>query len=86
MRELGLFFVLWVPVKTGGGLRARSPVPFYQLFGGGGTKMDYRKKGALILTSLLEDLEGNQGNKKPSGIWGWSPKRQTQPLQGVPSL
>ena len=36
-------------------------VPFDQLFGGGfgsPTKMDYRNKtsGALILTSLLEDL------------------------------
>ena len=34
-------------------------VPFYHFFWGGGspTKIDYRKKGTLILTSLLEDLE-----------------------------
>ena len=31
-------------------------MPFYQLFGGSPTKIDYRPKGTLILTSLLEDL------------------------------
>ena len=33
-------------------------VPFSPLFWGAGfpTKIDYRKKGSLILTSLLEDL------------------------------
>ena len=33
-------------------------VPFYPFFGEGSptTKIDYRKKGALILSSLLEDL------------------------------
>ena len=33
-------------------------MPFYQLFWGEGspTKIDYGKKGTLILTSLLEDL------------------------------
>ena len=35
-------------------------VPLYQLFLGEGspTKIDYRKKGTLALTSLLEDLVG----------------------------
>ena len=38
---------------------SRSPVvPFYPFLGEGSpTKIDYRKKGALILTSLLEDLD-----------------------------
>ena len=32
-------------------------VPFYPFFGEGSpTKIDYRKKGSLILSSLLEDL------------------------------
>ena len=32
-------------------------MPFYPFFGEGSpTKIDYRKKGTLILTSLLEDL------------------------------
>ena len=32
-------------------------VPFYPFFGEGvSTKIDYRKKGTLILTSLLDDL------------------------------
>ena len=35
-------------------------MPFDQLFFGevSPTKIDYRKRGALILTSLLEDLVG----------------------------
>ena len=32
-------------------------VPFYPFLGGSPTKIDYRKKSTLILTSLLEDLE-----------------------------
>ena len=37
-------------------------VPFYPLLGEGSlTKMDYRKKGTLILTSLLEDLDWSWG-------------------------
>ena len=36
------------------------PVPFYLLLGQGSpTKIDYRQKGTLILTSLLEDLAVN---------------------------
>ena len=36
----------------------RPVVPFYPFFGEGSlTKIDYRKKGTLILTSLLEDLD-----------------------------
>ena len=32
-------------------------MPFYPFFGeGSSTKIDYRKNGTLILTSLLEDL------------------------------
>ena len=38
---------------------ARSPVvPFYPFLEGSPTKIDQRKKGTLIRTSLLEDLEG----------------------------
>ena len=33
-----------------------SVVPFYPFLGDPYSKIDYRKKGALILTSLLEDL------------------------------
>ena len=37
-------------------------VPFYPFFGGRGpTKIDYRKKGTLILASLLEDLASMGG-------------------------
>ena len=33
-------------------------VPFYPFFGGcSPTKIDYRKNGTLVLSSLLEDLE-----------------------------
>ena len=33
-------------------------VPFYPVFGEGSpTKIDYRKKGTLVLSSLLEDLD-----------------------------
>ena len=33
-------------------------MPFYHFLGEGSpTKIDYRKKGTLILTSLLEDLD-----------------------------
>ena len=41
-------------------LKLLSPpvVPLYPFFGGGfPVKVDYRKKGSLILTSLLEDLD-----------------------------
>ena len=42
--------------KTGNGFQLGPPaVPFY-LLGEGSPKIDYRKKGTLILTSLLEDL------------------------------
>ena len=45
------------------GLRRLGPparCPFnYQFFWGSPTKIDYITKGTLILTSLLEDLEGN---------------------------
>ena len=35
-------------------------VPFYPFLGEGSpTKIDYRKEGTLILTSLLEDLAAN---------------------------
>ena len=35
-------------------------MPFYSVLGEGSpTKIDYRKKGTLILTSLLEDLVKN---------------------------
>ena len=41
-------------------------VPFYPFVGEGSpTKIDYKKKGTLILTSLLEDLEDK-------GAWGCS--------------
>ena len=33
-----------------------APLPFQCLGEGSPTKIDYRKKGSLILTSLLEDL------------------------------
>ena len=49
-----LVFPGWVPVWS----RLAPPVvPFCRFLGEGSpTKIDYRKKGALILTSLLEDL------------------------------
>ena len=35
-------------------------MPFNPFFGEGSpTKIDYRKKGTLVLTSLLEDLGGS---------------------------
>ena len=39
-------------------------MPFDRFFFGKGspTKIDYRQKGTLILTSLLEDLDGSTGN------------------------
>ena len=37
---------------------ARSPSAVLPFLFGGSTKIDTRKKGTLILTSLLEDLDG----------------------------
>ena len=39
----------------GGSTRSPSWVPLYPFLGEGSPKIDYRKKGTLILTSLLED-------------------------------
>ena len=42
-------------------------MPFYTFLGEGSpTKLDYRKKGILILTSLLEDLG--------LVVWGLNPR------------
>ena len=53
---------LWVQGISGRircfhGILGPPVVPFYSFFWGGGfpTKINYRKKGTLILTSLLED-------------------------------
>ena len=48
-------------------------MPFYSSLGEGSpTKIDYRKKGTLILTSLLEDLDTvdgpNPGSQQMDGI------------------
>ena len=47
-------------------------MPFYPFWGEGSpTKIDYRKEGALILTSLLEDLGALAGDlKSPSSSAG----------------
>ena len=47
-------------------------MPFLTLFGGEGspTKIDYREKGTLILTSLLEDLALPWTLKKGAGGYG----------------
>ena len=52
-------------------------VPFYPLLGDGSpTKLDYGKKGTLILTSLLEDV-GNSplGFREPSFWNGFGQSR-----------
>ena len=47
----------WLQNKKASKTRSSSAL-FPNLFGGGfPTEIDYRKKGTLILTSLLEDLE-----------------------------
>ena len=44
-------------------------VPFYRFLGKGSpTKIEYRKKGTLILTSLLEDLEAIRARQR-SPLW-----------------
>ena len=44
-------------------------VPFHPLLGEGSpTKIDYRKKGALFLTSLLEDLANQPQVPEVSGF------------------
>ena len=47
-------------------------MPFLTLFLGEGspTQMDYRKKGTLILTSLLEDLDCCFGGAQPCDSLG----------------
>ena len=61
---------------------------FTNLFGGGSTKIDCRKKGTLILTYLLEDLDVNPlkgvGFEASSWLSGFLPRKVrhiwTQPL------
>ena len=52
--------------QSGCVFKTRSPSSaFYSFFGEGSpTKIDYRKKASLILTSLLEDLERFRTPKK----------------------
>ena len=54
-------------------------VPFNPFLGEGSpTKIDCKKKGTLILTSLLEDVDGGGGNK----MWGLFVRQPTQEVFG----
>ena len=56
---------MYHPFLCSRGVQGFDPQPFYPLLGEGSlSKIDYRKRVPLILTSLLEDLAGP---KKVSG-------------------
>ena len=60
------------------GTPARCPFTVYFLGEGSPTKIDYRKKGTLILTSLLADLD----NVGPCLLWGSPPLKQSEQSWG----